>query len=67
MFFRWFKLNVSKRIIKGGVIEATCDSEALVLTEQEDDCPECEVWQGTRMVGVVETVIDPLVPVILPL
>ena len=53
--YRVYKLSDAKgRIVNGKDVFAEDDSEALDKAEQDQDCPVCEVWQGTKMVGSVE-------------
>ncbi len=54
--YRVYKLSEqSGRIVKGKDLMAESDSEAMQEAEADPDCPVCEVWQGTNIVGAVES------------
>lgn len=53
--YRVYKLREPQgRIIKGKDVEAHDDREAMQQAQDDDDCPVCEVWQGTKMVGSID-------------
>ncbi len=53
--YRVYKLGSPKgRIVKGKDVLADNDAEAMETAEADEDCPICEVWQGTSKVGDVE-------------
>lgn len=53
--YRVYKLSGPKgSIVNGKDVLAADDGEALDKAEQDDDCPVCEVWQGTNKVGSIE-------------
>jgi hypothetical protein len=41
-------------IVKGKDIEANDDREALQEAAEDEDCPICEVWQGTNKIGMID-------------
>ena len=42
------------RIIKGKDLTEPCDEAAVEAATEDKDCPDCEVWQGTRKVAAVK-------------
>lgn len=53
--YRVYKLDEdSRRIVKGKDMEAPDDTEAMKAAEADDDCPVCEVWEGTHKVGSID-------------
>ena len=53
--YRVYKVSdQSGRIVNGKDVEAINDIEAMNKAEADDDCPTCEVWERTRMIGAVE-------------
>jgi hypothetical protein len=53
--YRVYKLaEPNGRILKGKDVHASDDASALSVAEQDEDCPICEVWQGSNKVGAVE-------------
>lgn len=53
--YRVYKLRAPNgRIVKGKDLLAAGDGEAMHAVEADEDCPVCEVWQGTKKVGSVE-------------
>jgi hypothetical protein len=40
-------------IVKGKDVEAPDDHEAMQEAVADEDCPICEVWQGTKKVGSI--------------
>ena len=52
--YRMYKLaDGDGHIIKGKDVMAEDDDEAMKEAVADDDCPICEVWQGTKKVGAV--------------
>ena len=52
--YRVYKLGETDgRIVKGKDVEAADDSEAMKQAQEDEDCPICEVWQSTKMVGTI--------------
>ncbi len=50
--YRVYKLNEPEgRIVKGKDVNAADDQQALEQADKDEDCPVCEVWQGTKKVG----------------
>lgn len=41
-------------IVKGKDVEAADDGEAMEAARDDEDCPVCEVWQGTKKVGSID-------------
>jgi hypothetical protein len=53
--YRVYKLDRPKgRIVKGKDVHAANDVEAMHEAAEDEDCPVCEVWQGTSKIGSVE-------------
>ena len=53
--YRVYKLDGPKgRIVKGKDVFADNDPEAMQEAVADEDCPICEVWQGTKKVGEIE-------------
>lgn len=53
--YRVYKLSEpSGRIVKGKDLMADNDGAAMEKAEADPDCPVCEVWQGTKIVGSVQ-------------
>ena len=53
--YRVYKLSEQTgRIVKGNVVEATSDAEAMQKAEADLDCPQCEVWDRARKVGSID-------------
>jgi hypothetical protein len=53
--YRVYKLETpSGGIVKGKDIEADDDRQALQEAAQDEDCPICEVWQGTNKIGTID-------------
>ena len=52
--YRVYKLDERDgRIAKGKDVEAIDDANAIKQAEEDEDCPVCEVWQGTKQVGTI--------------
>ncbi len=52
--YRVYKLNEPEgRILKGKDVNDADDQQALEQAEKDEDCPVCEVWQGTKKVGEI--------------
>ena len=50
--YRMYKLTTAEGgIIKGKDLEAVNDADAMAQAAADEDCPICEVWQGTSKVG----------------
>lgn len=53
--YRVYKLRGPQgRIVKGKDVEASDDRDAMEQAQADDDCPVCEVWQGTKKVGSID-------------
>lgn len=53
--YRVYKLaKTGGRIVKGKDLHAHSEREAMRKAEDDPDCPVCEVWQGTSMVGSID-------------
>ncbi len=52
--YRVYKLTEPEgRIVKGKDVNAEDDQQAMEQADQDEDCPVCEVWQGTKKVGEI--------------
>ncbi len=52
--YRVYKLSDSDgRIVAGKDVLAPDDEEAMEKADRDEDCPVCEVWQGTKKVGSI--------------
>jgi hypothetical protein len=52
--YRVYKLSERDGgIVKGKDVVAPDDPEAMQAAVEDEDCPVCEVWQGTKKVGSV--------------
>ena len=40
-------------IVKGKDVIAPDDEAAIDQAAQDEDCPVCEIWQGTKQVGEI--------------
>lgn len=53
--YRVYKLRErGGRIVKGKDVEAPTDAAAMDHAHADEDCPICEVWQGTKKVGTID-------------
>ena len=53
--YRVYKLDRPQgRIVKGKDVVAPDDHVALREAEADPDCPICEVWQGTKVIGSID-------------
>jgi hypothetical protein len=53
--YRLYKLDEkSRKILKGKDIESQNDADAMTAARVDEDCPVCELWQGTELIGHVE-------------
>ena len=53
--YRVYKLREPKgRIVKGKDLHASDDQQAMQEAQDDEDCPICEVWQGTKKVGSID-------------
>lgn len=53
--YRVYKLrDHGGRIVKGKDVVAPDDAAAMDHAHSDEDCPICEVWQGTKKVGTVD-------------
>ena len=52
--YRVYKLDEDTgQIVKGKDVDAPDDNEAMKQAQEDEDCPVCEVWQSTKMVGTI--------------
>lgn len=51
--YRVYKLGRRGDIVKGKDVVAADDGKAMQEARDDDDCPVCEVWQGTKKVGSI--------------
>jgi hypothetical protein len=53
--YRVYKLDgPNGRIVKGKDLHAADDNAAMHEACEDPDCPVCEIWRGTKKVGLVE-------------
>ena len=53
--YRLYKLDdENRKILKGKDIHASDDAHAIKAAHEDEDCPICELWQGTELIGHVE-------------
>ena len=60
--YRVYKLNKPRatggKIVNGKDVLAPDDQQAMHEACEDPDCPICEVWQGTKKVGTIESSAD---------
>ena len=53
--YRVYKLSGTEgAIVRGKDLAAPDDEQAMQDAEADEDCPVCEVWQGTKKVGSID-------------
>ena len=53
--YRLYKLDDrGGRIVKGKDVMAPDDAVAMQEARDDEDCPVCEVWTGTKRVGLID-------------
>ena len=51
--YRCLFLDMTRRVVRGDMIEARDDAEAIRLVRAANHADDCEIWQFTRQIALV--------------